>query len=38
MSSLINISNSFIQNPQEQLISKILELEARLYQTNIDNQ
>lgn len=34
----MNISSSLIHNSQEQLISKILELEARLYQVSIDNQ
>ena len=34
----MNISSSLIHNSQEHLISKILELEARLYRVSIDNQ
>lgn len=37
-SSILNISMSRSVYPQEHLISKILELEAKLYQSSIENQ
>lgn len=37
-SSILNVSMSRSLYPQEHLISKILELEAKLYQSSIENQ